>query len=232
MVFFEDGDYDSGGSTDLAALYEDAYGEVYDPNNSTHVSKAQSLDAAATHCKDVVSWDHMNPTVGSHPQISPYADTNDDVFDDLPDFLICDEGTIGPLTAADLKSSCEEFYSDLLFENLYEAYRQSAILLRNRYESEYYVNCFDNILKREKLINTYEIDEYAYTLYYYDQADNLVKTVPPVGVQGKILIEDPDALPNPITELSDVDAYREGTSSVFKVPDYDSSSTWYTYNSF
>jgi RHS repeat-associated protein len=44
----------------------------------------------------------------------------------------------------------------------------------------YRTNCFNNA--NEKLKYTYLNREYHYTLYYYDQAENLVQTVPPKGV--------------------------------------------------
>ncbi|MES2332475.1 MAG: RHS repeat-associated core domain-containing protein [Bacteroidota bacterium] len=44
----------------------------------------------------------------------------------------------------------------------------------------YYAKCLASI---ESLSMKYDDKQYQYTLYYYDQAGNLVKTVPPVGVQ-------------------------------------------------
>ncbi|MCG8576379.1 MAG: hypothetical protein MI810_15940, partial [Flavobacteriales bacterium] len=44
---------------------------------------------------------------------------------------------------------------------------------------------FNGIKERETFSMTYDIHEYHYTLFYYDQAGNLVKTVPPAGVYRK-----------------------------------------------
>jgi RHS repeat-associated protein len=49
-----------------------------------------------------------------------------------------------------------------------------------RFDRAYTTTCFDNTL--EDLNYTYTPREYHYTLYYYDQAANLVQTVPPAGV--------------------------------------------------
>jgi hypothetical protein len=65
-------------------------------------------------------------------------------------------------------------------------------------------------------------DEYHYTLYYYDQAENLVKTVPPQGV-------------HPITlsaSLDSITQYRKGTPGYSPVyPNFDSLASLYWFNS-
>src|SRR5205085_533361 len=43
----------------------------------------------------------------------------------------------------------------------------------------YVDNCFKF---KERFLLKYKLNEYQYTLYYYDQAGNLVQTVPPQGV--------------------------------------------------
>ena len=65
-------------------------------------------------------------------------------------------------------------------------------------------------------------DEYHYTLYYYDQAENLVKTIPPQGVR-------------PITSTASLDSinqYRLGTAGYNPVyPNGDSLASLYWFNS-
>ena len=53
--------------------------------------------------------------------------------------------------------------------------------LEAKVEEEYRNQCFSSPFK-EKFKLTYAKKEYHYTLYYYDQAGNLVQTVPPEGV--------------------------------------------------
>jgi RHS repeat-associated protein len=61
--------------------------------------------------------------------------------------------------------------------NLYNEYIDSVIrAFRNNYTSK----CLEAQIRLETDAKLYE---YQYTLYYYDQAANLVKTVPPKGVQ-------------------------------------------------
>ncbi|WP_290793195.1 RHS repeat-associated core domain-containing protein [Flavihumibacter sp. UBA7668] len=53
--------------------------------------------------------------------------------------------------------------------------------LLNNFDSLYLAKCLD-AYKFESFTVTRQVREYHYTLYYYDQAGNLVKTVPPAGV--------------------------------------------------
>ncbi|NII28603.1 hypothetical protein HB364_26200 [Pseudoflavitalea sp. X16] len=61
---------------------------------------------------------------------------------------------------------------------LYEAYRDS---LMNSFDDRYLAKCL-NARYNERFTVDQPISEYHYTLYYYDQAGNLVKTIPPQGV--------------------------------------------------
>lgn len=60
----------------------------------------------------------------------------------------------------------------------YELYLDS---LRNVFDTAYYNKCMA-AKNLESFTVSYNNNEYHYTLYYYDQAGNLVKTVPPAGV--------------------------------------------------
>lgn len=61
---------------------------------------------------------------------------------------------------------------------LYQYYRDS---LTGQFEERYFEKCL-NARYRESFTVEQPVSEYHYTLYYYDQAGNLVKTVPPEGV--------------------------------------------------
>lgn len=69
------------------------------------------------------------------------------------------------------------------------------------FSKEFRTKCLDNAT--EKLKYTYVPQEYHYTLYYYDQAGNLVQTVPPEGVKPFSVTEltnyknSPATAPNP-----------------------------------
>lgn len=61
---------------------------------------------------------------------------------------------------------------------LYKAYIDS---LKNKFDSAYTAKCL-SAYKLEKFTVKHLASEFHYTLYYYDQAGNLVKIVPPQGV--------------------------------------------------
>ncbi len=100
--------------------------------------------------------------------------------------------------------------------NAQNAYNQYMDSITNAFEANYISHCM-NI--DDSFHATIPFDQYHYTLYYYDQAGNLAKTVPPQGV-------------NPITSpvlLNQVSCYRAGscTSPVYPV---DSMESRYWYN--
>ena len=69
-------------------------------------------------------------------------------------------------------------YAAAMATNIFTFYSDS---LKGSFDSAYVGNCLQAAGK-ELLTLTDSISEYHYTLYYYDQAGNLVKTVPPAGV--------------------------------------------------
>lgn len=74
--------------------------------------------------------------------------------------------------------SDNDFFAISTGTAMYHAYRDS---LKGSFEQDY----INKALKATELENFtvhYETREYHYTLYYYDQAGNLVKTIPPAGV--------------------------------------------------
>lgn len=62
--------------------------------------------------------------------------------------------------------------------NVYTYYSDSV---KGSFLDAYIGKCLE-AANKEKLTLTDWVSEYHYTLYYYDQAGNLVKTVPPAGV--------------------------------------------------
>ncbi|AXY74707.1 hypothetical protein D3H65_12250 [Paraflavitalea soli] len=64
-------------------------------------------------------------------------------------------------------------------KELYKAYTDSVM---GNFDSNYRAKCLD-AYKYESFSVRHTVSEYHYTLYYYDQAGNLAKTVPPAGVR-------------------------------------------------
>ena len=82
--------------------------------------------------------------------------------------------TVPPITAC----TDSTFFSTSKGTVLYNYYTDS---LTGNFEQEYLKKCLQ-AYKREVFTVTHSQSEYHYTLYYYDQAGNLLKTVPPAGV--------------------------------------------------
>ncbi len=86
---------------------------------------------------------------------------------------------IFPLGQDTIVDPCTEFLLDLAYADAYEDYQNYLDSVRNAYTQAYRRQCM-RALEHFKM--TYQNNEYHYTLYYYDRAGNLVKTVPPKAV--------------------------------------------------
>lgn len=104
-----------------------------------------------------------------------------------------------------------EALANLTYQNLLDSMRR--VFVRN-----YLAKCLG-----PDLVETFCVSmpqgEYHYTLYYYDQADNLVRTVPPKGV-------------NPLTSPSNLQAVKAHRANSANPPEYPEHSfnTRYWYN--
>lgn len=109
-------------------------------------------------------------------------DPDETQFVNFPEELRC---------IADVKVNLEELENTKCEdENAEEAQSQIqhiidtyVVELLKDFFDDHYTACYKNINYRESFTVTYDLNEYYYTLYYYDQAGNLVKTVPPEGVK-------------------------------------------------
>ena len=117
-----------------------------------------------------------------------------------------------------VKDECaEELMKNIIYqaENEYwEDYDTTYAMLSNEYISA----CYGG-LSSEKLNMSYVEREHHYTLYYYDQAGNLVRTVPPAGVEFVDVDKNRAALKKDL---------KKGTQSVFTNHRLE---TRYVYNS-
>jgi RHS repeat-associated protein len=100
----------------------------------------------------------------------------------------------------------------LKFQIFMDSMRQNVAL-------QYKRKCLDNV--SEVFTMTYSMSEYHYTLYYYDQANNLVKTVPPAGVH----------ITTNADTLQRIKDYRNGKAGVAAVYMPHKLQTLYHYNS-
>lgn len=98
----------------------------------------------------------------------------------LPDYFSCVEEE--PPSQDELEADCvremnelQQAVIDANFQNLLD---QKAEVFR----SEYIANCLGLAVAKERMSMTTLFNYYHFTLYYYDQAGNLVNTVPPEGL--------------------------------------------------
>jgi hypothetical protein len=100
------------------------------------------------------------------------------IVNDLP--LMCGNLGVFPNEPIDQTTACSDssFFTQSAAAVLYKVYTDS---IRNDFESAYMRTALKAI-SQERFAVRYSTSEYHYTLYYYDQAGNLVKTIPPAGV--------------------------------------------------
>lgn len=150
-------------------------------NVRTQVNKNSSLNFNSV--KDANTG--VIPIIITAVQQSIYAESlgcldNDSCYTIRNGPFLC--GNAKPIFATVLDSSnnCSdnEYFAVSKGTDLYNAYRDS---LRSSFGNTYADSC---IRAGQKEVYTlgYNISEYHYTLYYYDQAGNLLRTVPPAGV--------------------------------------------------
>jgi RHS repeat-associated protein len=94
-----------------------------------------------------------------------------------PDSSMCDDGIF--LTFVVDTPDCEGAYKMLAVNRAKRAYQRIVEKKRAEFIEEYNATCLD---VTQSLQLTREVQEYHYTLYYYDQSGHLVRTVPPEGV--------------------------------------------------
>jgi RHS repeat-associated protein len=88
--------------------------------------------------------------------------------------------TVIPPLVIDYTGTCSDstFFAVSKGTELYKVYTDS---LTGAFERDYTEKCLQ-AFRHESFTVTYTKKEYHYTLYYYDQAGNLIRTVPPAGV--------------------------------------------------
>jgi RHS repeat-associated protein len=134
-----------------------------------------------------------------------------------PERMLCGTSTpvVSPVDITDFVTSCSDS-SFFIYSNAAELYKVYTDSLMGDFDTHYRDKCMQ-AYKYETFTVSHAESEYHYTLYYYDQAGNLVKTIPPKGVH-----------PNRSnTWLEDVKAKR--ASGQRQVPTHDMP-TQYRYN--
>jgi len=90
----------------------------------------------------------------------------------------CYEPTV-PTPQDTIVDPCTDYLLGLAAENAWNDYQAYLDSVRNAYRQAYVARCMGAL---ETFEATYTSDEYHFTLFYYDHAGNLVRTVPPKAV--------------------------------------------------
>jgi RHS repeat-associated protein len=99
-------------------------------------------------------------------------------YDDVP--RLCSDGDLFPSVVIPDEDACSDS-STLAFQIATEKYRAYKDSLQNEFEKRYLAKCMKAYQYENFTVNA-PVSEFHYTLYYYDQAGNLVRTVAPQGV--------------------------------------------------
>ena len=173
------------GNTDEYIIQTDNLGRTINcPDNNT---TATITNPAYTVNNDFV-WNSVTSisitieNVGSSVSTSPFITTicGDDcnVYDYGP--FLCGLGNMFPVV--EVEESCIKDVQDVAMNKAREQYEAYLEEQKDIFENTYLNKCLE-AGKHEIFTVKADVSEYHYTLYYYDQAGNLVKTVPPAGVQ-------------------------------------------------
>ena len=128
------------------------------------------------------------------------------------EYFLC---PVVPYPAIYEDDACEETIKQIVCEEANHIYQNQIDNLKQEFIAGFTKAC--NNLNEETFTATGNFNEYHYTLYYYDQSGNLVKTIPPKGVK----IE---------TNLTGVQNHRADDSNPAVYPPHTMATT-YLYNS-
>jgi len=137
--------------------------------------------------------------------------------------------------------TCSQQKALLAHQEAERQYQLAKAAYLDSLKGAYLQKAYTDLQGKETVELRYTLGEYHYTLYYYDRADNLIKTVPPKGVN-PLTASQAEAVndyristnnPLPVTPLHDyVTNYRYNTQNqlIFQfTPDGDTTKFWYDY---
>ncbi len=158
-----------------------------DPNKECARALLSYLSPEGLTCKNgwvkiTTVWENTNYTgkvTLDVSSIDPYYYGGDFGLDDISFSKICTPVISEPAEEKTEITACQEMVNNLKTINAELKYSRNKEKLRQDFRTNYINKC---LKAPEEFRFSYKDYEYQYTLYYYDQAGNLVKTVPPQGV--------------------------------------------------
>ena len=167
---------------------------------------------------------------GHNPKLS-WINYIDKIY--VKENAICPPAPMVPnldLTVKDIETPCEVFNHSITQTYTEVMKEQFFINKREEFIREYVKDAIDNL--KETFTKEEDDKEYQYTLYYYDQAGNLVQTVPPQGVNRLPIFADTDPANVAINTTRALDLVNPAStpSGEATLPDH-KMETQYGYNS-
>ncbi len=168
---------------DNLALFITSRFPTFDPYNLTTGAGSEAEDVATAFNNefstsvytytytDTDIWNMMSACGATPTFLNPY-------FADLPNLFRCNANL--ETTDPALDCMAEQDLDNL--NNYLTWWNQQLQAAISQFEYDYTIKCMENIKTRETFTAEYTLNEFMYTLYYYDQAGNLIKTVSPEGV--------------------------------------------------
>lgn len=162
--------------------------------------------------------------------LDPVLTSSDPTYEPLTTGIDCENP---PIDCDEDADNLTDFWGTFLYQQAINAAISNFIV-------EYKADCWANGTMIDNLTVTYQEREYHYTLYYYDQAGNLTRTVPPSAVVPLDLTATYGTPPHTIGD--EINDYRNGvTGADFVVPEHSPANTfsgteyllatYYKYNS-
>ncbi len=150
----------------------------------------------------------------------------------FPTDLLCEpESTVVNFETVEelLQQECQQENNALAQANTNLVYGQALNAAADVWTTYYINSCLKKLQGKETFTVNYTLKEYHYTLYYYDQAGNLIKTVPPEGVKPIDLTADANS--NGTPDGTDIANYRKGLAGSTYMPAVHGMTTNYKFNS-
>lgn len=94
---------------------------------------------------------------------------------------LCSDPEIVPIAVTDpIEDDCFDQMTNIALTNGSQNYKNYVSEEKRKFIDKYTQKCYQSL---ERMQASYQSSEGHYTLYYYDQAGNLIKTIPPEGVE-------------------------------------------------
>ena len=115
---------------------------------------------------------------------------------------LCDPDTM----MIEYQNDCVQAMIDLATSNGEDNYNNYLDSVREAFREQYIAHCLSSVT--EGMTMKYTDREHHYTLYFYDQASNLLRTVPPRGV-----VDDDNGYVNFLSDVTEPANYHSGAAS-------------------